>query len=82
MEVLETVKKHSNRGRKPTGKKTRTLGVSLPTWLVDRLKKDAEEKETGEKSNVFTPTRYIRSLLIDHYRSKDQLTMFNEKEGN
>lgn len=81
MEVSEPERIPSRRGRKPTGKKTMTVGMGLPKWLYDRLQQDAKAKEDSKEHEICTVQNIIRNILFKYYENMDQPTLF-EKTGN
>lgn len=80
MEIVENTKIKSKRGRKATGKKTRTLGVSIPLWLYDCLKQDVDKRRSNEGNTIFTPQQFLREILVEYYRNRDQLSLFSQEK--
>lgn len=75
------VKQKSPRGRKPTGKKTTTVGICIPTVMFNRIKKIAKEQEkVNDESKIVTVQTIIKKILFDYFEEKDQLSLFDKKD--
>lgn len=75
------IKPKSPRGRKPTGKKTTTVGICIPTSLFNRIKKIAKEQEkVNDESKIVTVQTIIKKILFDYFEEKDQLSLFDKKD--